>query len=371
MRPRHPWGGFVLLPTLVVGTACTGESDQPSGAAAPLVEISAAMPSVRQVELPALDANTVRGPGGRVAVGPDGKIAYLPVEAPDHDFVLQIVDSTGAQVGLIGRRGKGPGELTSPMFFEFESDSSLVVWDMSTGRVTAFAMDGRVLAAMHPGELQSPQALVGDSLDYRDVRQPEAPMLRRSIRGGSSRRIGGTGAAFDSLFPIRDIGGVVTRGFLSYASGTARMAFGQGHRYQILLYDATGRYLGTAGRSLPLQYPTAERIAQESLSLLQQPSVSPARRGAMIRAARERPITFFREIRFDDSGRLWVFRTDRGGAVADIYADTVLVGSIPLDCPGFEGSGVGLGFGWLVLSCRNLDPDAPSDGIFRLFRIEG
>jgi hypothetical protein len=32
---------------------------------------------------------------------------------------------------------------------------------------------------------------------------------------------------------------------------------------------------------------------------------------------------------------------------------------------------VDLRYGWLVMSCRDLDPNAVSDGTLRLFRVEG
>jgi hypothetical protein len=240
------------------------------------------------------------------------------------------------------------------------------------GVVTVFSPLGGVLASHHPGEAQVPKELVGDSLDFRDQRRADAPMVRQSVGGGRPRTlVRGTDQRVDSLFPVRRMEGATTRGFISYAAGGGRIAIGDGKRYAILVYDASGRFIGIAGRSLPVQVPTAEQAVAESLSMLNQPSISPARRASRMREYRERPVSYFREIRFDDHRRLWVFRPERDGVVADVYADTTLLGSIPLACPGFEPAGVGMRYGWVVLSCRNLDPDAPSDGTFRLFRVEG
>jgi hypothetical protein len=78
---------------------------------------------------------------------------------------------------------------------------------------------------------------------------------------------------------------------------------------------------------------------------------------------------FFRELRFDGAGRLWIVRPEDGSAVADMYADTLLLGTIPLNCPGYASSGMDVAGTWLALSCRSTEPDAPSDGTIRLFRI--
>ena len=155
-----------------------------------------------------------------------------------------------------------------------------------------------------------------------------------------------------------------------YASNPNRVAIGNAQQYRILLFDAVGNYLGPIGQQVPLQCPSVEQIEAESLSLLKQP-ISAARRTALLDQSRTTPRMFFRELRFDGEGRLWVIRPGGGSAVADVFADTILLGTIPLSCPGYASRGMDVSDRWLVLSCRNLDPNAPSDGTIRLFRIEG
>jgi hypothetical protein len=206
-----------------------------------------------------------------------------------------------------------------PMFFAFPSDTSVVAWDMGTGRVTLFRTTGPMLTSLETGMVQSPRALVGDSIDFFDVSRPESPFVRRPIGGGRVRElVQSTHPVFDSVFPVREMGGIQGRGMIPYAAGAGRVAVGNIRTYRLLLYDATGAYRGSMGRSVPPQYRTPEQIVAESLSLLQQPSVSPVGRNRMLRRSRETPITFFRELRFDDQGRLWVIRPENGSAVADL-----------------------------------------------------
>lgn len=332
--------------------------------------VTAELPALREIPLDHLAADAVANIGTRVVLGPGGRMAFVPAPTPDDAFLTQIVDSTGRLVAKLGRFGSGPGELRMPWMVGFDSDSSLVIYDLGLRRIAVYSVSGVLLASLNPG-MQMPLAMVGDSLDFRDAARPNAPYTRRPLMGRHERiLIPGREPVMDSLFPVITRGGVQGRGKIAYAAGAGRIALGHAISYHILLYDDSGRYLGHLGRSLPPQFPSAEQLAAESLSTLKLP-ISPARRARLLRESREQPIIFFWELRFDEQGRLWVLRSENGSAMADVYADTRLLGSIAVDCPGFNGQGWDVNFGWLVLSCRHTDPDAPSDGTFRLFRIEG
>lgn len=62
-----------------------------------------------------------------------------------------------------------------PMFFAFPSDSSLLVWDLASYRVTEFALTGETTALFPADGGGRPLSLVGDSLDVQDVMQRAAP----------------------------------------------------------------------------------------------------------------------------------------------------------------------------------------------------
>lgn len=87
--------------------------------------------------------NAIAGPFGDVrgAQGSvDGRIALA--EASLHQVVL--LDTTGVQVGAIGREGSGPGEFREPQLVAFWGDS-LAVFDPPQRRLSYLRMDGSLI----------------------------------------------------------------------------------------------------------------------------------------------------------------------------------------------------------------------------------
>jgi len=328
---------------------------------------------LRELTLSALRNDVVSSEQAWVAVAPDGRVVLTATRSPDDTNIFEMVDTTGATIARLGPVGAGPGELTRPMFFDVSDEGVLVVWDASTGRITTYAPDGALIASRQINQVLVPQALVRDSLDIRDA-DPRGPLVRRPVTGGRAREVVLTTApAFDSVFPVKTMGGILGRGAISYAAGAGRIAFGHFLTYRILLFSDDGAYLGSLGRALPPQFPSAERIAADSLSLLKQPSISPASLARRLREARERPIPYFslRALHFDGKGRLWVFRQQDSSAVADLFADTTLLGSVPINCPGFQGMSADIRNDWLAIACRTADEKSLSGATLKLFRIEG
>lgn len=366
--PRLPGRGYrSWLRIALTGVLATGCSDASDTNAVP----AATLPNLRSVPLPNLAGDAVGVIGGLIAVSPNGFLAFVAAPSPEFRERLQVVDSTGALIGRLGPQGEGPGEVSAPDFVRFVGDSALAVWDFETQRVTIFPTSGQAPTSIEPGRFPRPVALVGDSLDVYDPLVPEAPFIRRPLFGGQDRvLVATTNPAVDSLFPVRVYGDSRTRGPITYAVGTDRIALARAGRYPILLYSSAGLFLGTAGEPLPPQYKSPERLEAESLSLAASP-ISAALRERMLHLARVNPISPFTQVRFDSQGRLWVIRIDGNSAVADIFADTQLLGSMAVDCPGYRGSGWDIAGDWLVMSCQNLDPNALSDATLRLYRIEG
>lgn len=374
MRARDASRPWPLSWLFGVTLACSSSSDPDASTVPSGGEVPRTLPTLRELPLPALAPDAIGSEQAWLAVAPDGRVVFVATPSPDDTNLLHIVDSTGATIARLGPRGAGPGELTQPWFFDFADGGDLVAWDMSTGRVTTYAPDGTFLASRQIGLVQMPRALVGDSFDVTDGADPRAPYVRQPLGGGRTRDlVRTTTAVFDSVFPVRTAGGVQSRGMIAYAAHQGRIAFGHILSYRILLFDDQGWYLGSVGRSLPPQFPSAEQITAESLSLLKQPSVSPASLGWRLREARTRPIVFFRAraLHFDSRGRLWVIRQQDGSAVADVYADTTLLGSIPIVCLGFQADAADIRDAWLAMACRTDDATSPSGATLRLFRIEG
>lgn len=324
------------------------------------------MPSIEELSLDSLDATMVPGVGIQLAVSPSGAVTFVGIPESAVDGFMKVVDSVGGLVASIGPRGAGPGELRMPMFFAFTSDSTLLVWDLATYRFTEFSLSGTALATSGLDAEVRPLALVGDSVDVQGVMERSADYQRRPLAGGRGRRlIPGAHPALDSIQPPPN---VLARGMIIYGANQRRVAIGNAQQYRILLFDEAGQYLGQVGHEVAPQFPTLEQLEAESLALQKQP-LSDRRRAELLARSRSTPRLFFRELRFDGAGRLWVVRPESGSAVADVYADTVLLGSLPLDCPGYASSGMDVNGRWLALSCRSSDPNAPSDGTLRLFRV--
>lgn len=368
MRNEAP-GVAALQLVMILATGCGAPSP---GAQDLDLSPSEALPTLRELPLSSLPDDAISGPGATLAVSADGFLAFRPAPRPEDRTRLWLADSLGRIVARMGPDGDGPGELRFPMFLGFRPDGTILVWDMSTMRVTVFDRDGQLVSSRRPDQVQMPVGMVLDSVDFLDMTAEHHTVHRRAGGEGRGRRVlGGPDPMIDSLFPRVARGGIETRGMVAYAASSSRLALGDGTNYQVLFYDANGGYIGMASRALPPNYPGDARIAQDSVSLLRQPSLTPERRREMLARARERPLPFFRTLRFDSRGRLWVIRAEGDSTFADIFGDTTFVGSIPINCPGTEGSGWDLRGEWLALSCFNPDSQAPSDGVVRLFRVEG
>lgn len=354
----------------VLGGGGCGEAATPT----PLDEalVSRALPALHEVPLPRLPSDAINGPSAALAVAASGHIALLAARNPEDPSRIWIVDSTGEVVARVGRPGNGPGEVRLPGFLAFREDGSLLIWDTATRRVTHFSLDGTLLTTVQPDQaIHLPLGLFRDSVDFRDLATEDFVVYRAIPGSGRGRRLfAGRNPMVDSIFPNQVMGGIQSRGTIAYAASAGRAVLGDMDDYRILLYDAGSRYLGMISRPLPPELPTGTQMERESEALLRQP-ISPARRAEMLQRRRQTPLPYFGQLRFDDQGRLWVIRRDGDAASADVFADTELVGTLRIPCHGFEGHGWDLRGEWLAMSCFNPDPEAISDGIVRLFRIEG
>lgn len=352
--------GMCLIPACV-----------PSTGGEPLDAIKGALPALREHALPGLDPTSIPGLPTRLAVSATGALAYVAAEEPGIEKRIRMTDSTGQVVARVGRRGRGPGELQTPLFLAFRADGQVLVWDIATGRLTSYASTGDFASVGDSDADRFPLALVGDSLDFRALQHRGTGLRRMDLVSLRSRELLRTvDSAFDALFPLGTVGGISARPPAIYAAGRGRIALGDMRRYQVLLYTDLGRFIGSVGASRAPQLPSPEEAARESVAIATMP-VSPARKATLLRDFRSRARLHFRALRFDATGRLWVIGQDGDSAYADVYADTLPLGRIPIGCPGFTGEGWDLSGRWLALSCRHTAPDAPSDGTIRLFRIEG
>lgn len=357
---------WVMTLALALMVSCSPGGE---GIAPPVA--SQVLPRLTELQLPNLDLVAIPGLTTRLAVAGSGHIAFLSAPRPEDSYRVQLVDSTGRTVARIGRSGDGPGELRNPVFLSFGLGERLVAWDISTGRVTAFDSTGAFEGLRGASGTLFPLALVGDSLDRRGADHTAADFRRVSLRDGGERRLlQRADTAFDGLFPIGSTGGVAMRSPPVYAAGGGRIALGEMHQGRILLYSDQGAYLGQISPLSPAEPRSLAEVSRESTAIATMP-VPPARKATLLQSFRDRPRFYFRALRFDQQGRLWVVGQRGDGAAAAVYADTTLLGTVIMECPGFAGESWDLAGPFLALVCAPVDPDAPSEGILKLFRIEG
>lgn len=73
------------------------------------------------------------------AVSRDGAILIVDRKG----LIIRHYDATGRFLGMIGRRGEGPGEHRAPPGVAFAPDGSILVWDTGTWRVNVFSPTGQ------------------------------------------------------------------------------------------------------------------------------------------------------------------------------------------------------------------------------------
>ncbi len=282
------------------------------------------------------------------------------------------MDSTGRPLQWIARRGSGPGEISLPSFTSFIGDSLLAVWDMASSRLSVFHLDGTLAAERTFEQTQAPLAIQGDSLDVRWLQSSGlSEWVRVSWRDGGHRRLVATDdTAFGRAFPDQGSSSRPVVRANAYASGHGRLVLADDRDYALLYYADGGRHLGRINRTQAPVLPGPQLVHMESLAVAGQP-VSDGQKSQLLERFRQRPLPSFRRVRFDGAGRLWVLRTDGEAAWADLFADTVHLGTIPVPCLGFSGQNWDIADRWLAMTCVNEMSGGESDGTVRLFRIEG
>lgn len=106
--------------------------------------------------------------------------------------VVQVFDSSGKRVRVIGRRGSGPGEFQFPLRLGLKQDS-LWVWDPTSARISVFDEGGRLQRTISLGTVGSARLLASgevaikrydeDAVRDGGVARLRAPLLRYSAGG--------------------------------------------------------------------------------------------------------------------------------------------------------------------------------------------
>lgn len=290
---------------------------------------------------------------------------------------MRIIDTMGRVLVRTARTGKGPGELTNPVFWFASGDSAVLVFDMATLRLSHFALDGHYVGARQYNTLVVPKAVTGDSIDVQLGNQPDLKLVRQGWSTATEGRslVGASDPTFETAFPVTEVNGNRRRSLPSHAANQTRFAVGNGRTGEILIYDRAGKFIGSTGKaesSLPsalevrefetnarsFRFPDGRTRSEESIA-------------ADVDRFRKTPRLFFshtKGLAFDQRGRLWAIGKVGDQAVARIYLDTKYLGSLTIPCHGFADS-FDLNGSRLALLC--VDKESADDNVvLQLYHIE-
>lgn len=364
----------VILVTVACLAGCSrgGESNAPPRAA---TTPSTKMPSVHRMSLTIPSDLELIDPPWTLAVSARGEIAF-PVKNLD-DPVFATIDSNGAQMGTIAKRGEGPHESVGAGGNLFSGDSTALMLDPESRQALVFGFDGTPLIDERNVASYVAVARNGESvLINRDFREHAKSYIESlSLRNGDKERVI---APTDSL--LRLLGQSARGRWPAGAWDGTRIVLGEGYTYTLALYQP-GKSPTRFGRTLPPRHRTDRELAEATAELERNnrlPFIGPDGRASngpplepQLRRLPLDTLPYFNDaggLAFDDSGRLWVIGQTNNSTFADVYADTTLIGRLMIDCrePNFTRP-VALHAHWLAMAC--LDPD--DFYRLRLYRIEG
>lgn len=260
-----------------------------------------------------------------------GRVAAVAV---DDRGVIWVADEMAAEVkrfgpdgqllGVVGRRGEGPGEFQGISGIKRMPDGRMVVWDQHTGRFSYFSPEGRFLASTPRaigvlGGLQEVfQIDTTGSLYHMWMWPPPTPGPAR----GLWYRVAADGSVLDSL-AIPAHGRTVMGGraypfghmapfsalTLSVLSPFGYLVVAQNDRYALSHPLPDGRALRIERSWEPVAVQRAERAQHRALARHVATVWGPAY-GFTDNVPRTKPA--FWAIRVDEEGRLWVARHTEG-----------------------------------------------------------
>jgi hypothetical protein len=326
--------------------------------------------------MPALEHHPVHDPHvagstlSAVAAGRGGEVLALPA-TPDDGVLAVIADRTAPR--YYAAPGAGPGEIRLPLPLAVD-DTMVLVFDAATRRLMTFdrasgvaRRELRLRGTSIPYLRGAAGQLIATRLD-RGVLIPSIIDLatgreRDPVPPGDTAAIGLFAGEEDE--PAYGNIAVIGR----WRGGTL---VANGMHYRMVLYDDEGRVAGRIDRGFAPRTLSRREVEREISRLGGTPMGRSSARLEAIRQRLERePRPWFTHLsapRDDGHGRLWVIVEHGDSTVADVYADQRLLGSLRLDCPGYEGRW-DLAGEWLVMLCAPSDPESLEDAEIRRWRI--
>lgn len=334
--------GIAIVLGVALAAACGGESAQSGGGVAVEVDsvgdvvhvVNRGAPPVWSVQefvrIAATDdtSETPLGSIGSVISDEAGEIYVADVS----NARIVVFDSTGRQVRVIGRRGRGPGEFERLRSIAWAGDT-LAALDEGNGRVMLLGADGSWRGSLPAQPISGPNIRLYQAGDDGFFQSGYRPLPGGTgieyLLIGVGRNSGDTLTIPPSPVPYTGVECQAKGGFtdfqapfspvqLSAPSPGGELAIAVSSDYAIRFIDGTGDTVRTVSRVVrPRTISDSQwnaELAEYQQFRDQHPKASCS--GSMSRASSEPPL---RSITLDDEGRMWVERRTADGFGYDVF----------------------------------------------------
>jgi hypothetical protein len=275
----------------------------------------------------AVVAGATRLPDGRILVGDRGS------------FNLRLFAPNGRQERVFGRKGSGPGEIEH-LKSMLRCGDSIVTMDISGQRVSVFSLDGRFVRAFRFGSPQTARAPYASVCNDRGAFAHYGWEVMSQARAGAYRPdvpfwLSGSDTAVSRVvgsFPGSERFGFASNGRFSggplplgkqpaLALGSDRLYIGAAERYEVQVFDLTGKLVATirsdyAPRAITdedIEYAMELEIAENG----ERARAGIQRRYGMITFPKTAPA--YAALRVDHAGNLWIQDYPRPSAPTVIW----------------------------------------------------
>lgn len=353
---------LVLL--LGLATACGRERSGQTPVQPPMAKL----PALREVPLQLQDDQWPWQDRSTMSVTLGGQLTFQQGEHGSGRYVT--VDSTGAVLAQWGRGGEGPGESWSEALVS--ADSEVVLIAFSPPAVLVYTVTGELVSDLRGQPVEGfPQALVGDSVDRsfgqrlvgstRILEDLRGPIVRSCIKSDCQREL----LPADDSILIEVHLATPRRGGLRwppYAATAGRFVLGDGVGYRLWMFNDQGKVLYQFGRTIPPRTLTESELDKDRQNWVKRLAEgAPVDTSALKQRLLTEPLPHFGYygIGFDGQRRLWVSGWAHDSTFLDVFADSVFLGRLMLDCRRERG-GMAIRGAWLALMCTDDDnPERP------------
>jgi len=387
MRPRLPPRLPSMIAPWLVAAACGGSTDHRE-AVAVLDSAGVTIVDNRAPDRPAAwslaEVGGLQTPDSALAAFPWG-VAADPLTGRVYvadRFAPRVVafGRTGEYGGDYGRRGEGPGELTTPVALSVDPYGALTVWDAGRGMLIRWSSEGDLLnerrapvAHWGPGVYEGPGRLVTVTSETSGAEMRQALVELRADETVILHRVPRDMVMME-LPCIRQPAPRLFAPSVVWTSSGEKVFVLNGTGYRIDEYT-DGTLVSSIRRSVPPIRVTAtmaaDRVRMEYAGFMRMCGVTADR---IVHAlGHEESVAAIQWMTIDPAGRLWISRTANGVEASHIdildptgrYLGTLEATVVPVAFVSgsrLVGLSVERETGWSSLALYDVKPNATPDG---------